>query len=205
MIPRHALGGLILAGGQARRLQEPGRTELDKGLLELHGMSLAERAARYLSSRVSRLWISANRHADIYQRFGDVVADDPDYGVGSGPLSGVASVLAVASTPWLVVIPVDVPELPIDLVDRLADAALASRAGVAYAENAQGAHPLCMVLHRRVLAPLRAHLLDGERKVRRWQQGQGATAVWFEEEGAAFFNINTREDLCVMRRRAPLE
>jgi molybdopterin-guanine dinucleotide biosynthesis protein A len=205
MIPRHLLGGLILAGGRARRLQEPGNAELDKGMLDLHGVPLAGHAARFLSARVSRLWISANRHADFYRRFGDVVADDPEYGADCGPLAGIASVLAVASTPWLAVVPVDVPGLPHDLVERLADAALASRAGMAFAENAQGAHPLCMVLHRRALASLRTSLLGGERKVRRWQASQGAAAVWFDDAGAAFFNINTQEDLCVMRGWASLE
>lgn len=205
MIPRHLLGGLILAGGRARRLQERGHAELDKGMLDLHGTPLAGHAARFLSARVSRLWVSANRHADFYRRFGDVVADDPGYGADSGPLAGIASVLAIAATPWLVVVPVDVPVLPGDLVERLAEAALASRASMAFAENAQGAHPLCMVLHRRTLVSLRAGLLGGERKVRRWQASQGAAAVWFDDTGAAFFNINTQEDLCVVRGRAPLE
>lgn len=199
MIPRHHLGGLILAGGQARRLQEPGRADLDKGMLELRGMSLAERSARYLSPRVSRLWVSANRHTDFYRQFGQVVSDDPGYGESCGPLAGVASALAVASTPWLVVVPVDVPELPDDLVERLAEAALASRAAMAFAEDVQGAHPLCMVLHRRALASLRAGLAAGERKVRRWQQAQGARAVRFGGSENLFFNINTREDLCVAR------
>jgi len=201
MIPRDQLSGLVLAGGRARRLQQAGQAQVDKGSIELRGEPLVAHAGRFLAPQVAHVWISANQHADFYARYGSVVGDDPAYGPSSGPLAGVASVLAVMTTPWLAVVPVDVPDLPGDLLPRLAAAALAAPGRIAYAQTDRQVHPLCMIAHRDALAGLHAGLLRGERKVRQWQQMGGARAVRFDAGGASFFNINTREDLCQAQRR----
>ncbi len=116
--------GLILAGGRARRMQpvQGGGAPVDKALLRLVGKTLVEHAVGFLAPRVGSLLISANRNHDVYAKYGRVVADDPALGADLGPLAGVASALAVCNSPWLVVIPVDVPVLPTDLIDRLYDA-----------------------------------------------------------------------------------
>ena len=67
---RQALAGLVLAGGQGSRMG--GR---DKGLVQLRGEPLAGHAARRLAPQVGRLIISANRNADSYARYGEVVGD----------------------------------------------------------------------------------------------------------------------------------
>src|SRR3546814_19822229 len=108
MIPRHLLSGLMLAGGQARRLQTAGMPARDKGMVELRGEPLVAHASRFLAPRVAQLWISANCHTDFYAHYGMVVGDDPRYGSSSGPLAGVASELAVPATPWLAFVPVEV-------------------------------------------------------------------------------------------------
>ena len=201
MIPRHLLSGLVLAGGRARRLQTAGNPARDKGLVELNGEPLVAHAARFLAAHVGHTLISANGNTGFYARYGTVVGDDPLYGAAGGPLVGVASALAVLTTPWLAVLPVDVPRLPVDLLPRLAAAASGSPGRIAYAETMRQVHPLCMILHCGALAPLRAALLAGERKVRRWQHAQGAAAVRFDDEDMLFFNINTQEDLCMARQR----
>src|SRR3546814_15167553 len=101
-------------------------------MVERRGEPLLAHASRFLAPRVAQLWISANCHTDFYAHYGMVVGDDPRYGSSSGPLAGVASALAVSATPWLAVVPVDVPALPPDLLPKLADAALASPGKMAY-------------------------------------------------------------------------
>jgi molybdopterin-guanine dinucleotide biosynthesis protein A len=213
MIARSHITGLILAGGRARRMQD-GSLDVDKGLIRLDGAPLVAHAQRYLVPQVSTILVSANRHLEDYADYGRVVVDDPGLGSDLGPLAGVASALPTLSTPWLAVMPVDVLNLPDDMVARLILAADAAGAMVAYASTAapdqesdsapgdgkmggQGgrAHPLCMVMHAGLEGGLRDYLRRGDRKVQLWQKSQAAVPVFFEGGADAFFNINTPEDL----------
>lgn len=195
-ISRQSISGLILAGGQARRMQLADRVLIDKGLLEVGGEPLVARAYRYLDARVGQVWVNANRRLDNYARYGHVIVDDPALGLNLGPLAGVASALAQIETPWLVVVPVDVMFLPDDLIDRLAQAVLGMHAAIAYA-RADGPHPLCMLLRRDLYSGLCDFLRSGGRKVQQWQAINQAVAVAFRGDTHAFFNINTRDQLNV--------
>ena len=196
MIQRDTISGVILAGGQARRMQNAaGESEpIEKGLLTLHGEPLVAWGVRYLAARVGTVYISANRHVEAYGRYGQVVGDDPGLGDNLGPLAGLASVMAKAGTPWLLLLPVDVPAPPRDLLERLADKARTEAAPIAYASCGRE-HPLCMLVHCGTLDSLRAYLREGGRKVRVWQAQNGAVPVEFPADEAAFFNINAPEDL----------
>ncbi|UYO92997.1 molybdenum cofactor guanylyltransferase MobA [Pollutimonas sp. M17] len=213
MIARAHITGLILAGGRARRMQGGG-LDIDKGLLGLDGAPLVAHAQRYLAPQVGALLVSANRHLEDYADYGRVLADDPALGSDLGPLSGVASALAASSSPWLAVMPVDVLNLPADMVARLARAADEAGALIAYASTADPAwevasspdrpgsaegggraHPLCMVVHASLARSLRDYLEAGDRKVQLWQKRHAAVPVFFDPGPDAFFNINTPEDL----------
>ncbi|NYT62423.1 molybdenum cofactor guanylyltransferase [Alcaligenaceae bacterium] len=219
------LTGLVLAGGQGRRMQgaagsltdasssgvAPGPETLvqasrtgtpisrvqgpaqEKGLLQLRGLALVEHARRRLAPQVGQVLISANTHLDAYAEYGFVIPDDQILGDYSGPLAGIASALRHVATPWLMVLPVDVPLPPADLIARLCEAVSGSDAQIAYARSENGVHPLCMLLHVSLKQGLYDFLLAGERKVQFWQRQNHAVTVHFE--GAAFFNINTQQDL----------
>ena len=82
-IAREAITGLVLAGGQGRRMGGQ-----DKGLLTLHGQALAARALQRLAPQVGPTAVSANRHLADYQALGvpvwsDTLPDQP------GPLAGL--------------------------------------------------------------------------------------------------------------------
>ena len=213
------LTGLILAGGQARRMQGaaatssttlppdreekvpvpvvPGQTRpnsIDKGLLDWHGQPLAAHAHRVLTPYVQTMLVSANRAGQNYAAYGQVLADDPALGVDLGPLAGVERALAAAQTPWLLVLPVDVVNLPPSLVPDLLAAVHAVSSPIAYARTAERAHPLCMALHTRLAGSLRNYLKAGDRKVQLWQQQHQAVPVLFRGDDL-FFNINTPQDL----------
>ena len=210
MSARASLTGLILSGGQGRRMQQasPGG-QVEKGLLVVDGLPLVEHARRLLAPHTANILISANTHLEAYAQYGIVVPDDSRLGAYSGPLAGVASALACSTTPWMVVMPVDVMALPGDLVPRLLEAVSEDgslRDGprkdgprIAYARTRDFVHPLCMVLHRTLRQSLHDFLLSGERKVQLWQRRNEAAAVLFEDAGHAFFNINTPQDLLQAR------
>ncbi|MFC4297164.1 molybdenum cofactor guanylyltransferase MobA [Castellaniella hirudinis] len=183
--------GLILAGGQSRRMRSADTPEADKGLMPWRGEPLAAHAGRYLRAQgANRLWISANRHPDDYAAYGAVVGDDPEY-TDCGPLAGVLAGLQRAQTPWLFVLPVDVLRWPDNLGARLGDAARPDRP--AYARTPGGPHPLCLMLHRSLAEGLRAFLDAGGRQVQGWLRSCGAVAVDFPDADA-LVNLNTPED-----------
>ena len=193
MVKREDIDGLVLAGGQSRRMRGATEAAVDKGLLELDGTLLVQQVARFLEPAVNTVYISANRNQAIYSRYGNCIPDDPGLGVDAGPLAGVASVMAVSRRRWLLVSPVDVPRPPVDLPQRLMQA-VANGAPLAYAFAGGRAHPLCMLVSRDLLEDLRAFLLDGRRKVLEWHDRNGAVAVDFGDDTAAFSNINTPAD-----------
>ena len=118
MIPTHDLTGMVLAGGEGRRMG--GR---DKGLEPFAGLPLVGHVVKRLEGQVAELLINANRNADAYRFFADrVIADvvmDGAEGGFKGPLMGIYSGLRAAKTPWLLVAPCDSPALPDDLVARM--------------------------------------------------------------------------------------
>ena len=118
MTPTHDLTGMVLAGGEGRRMG--GR---DKGLEPFAGLPLVGHVVKRLEGQVAELLINANRNADAYRFFADrVIADlvmDGAEGGFKGPLMGIYSGLRAAKTPWLLVVPCDSPALPDDLVARM--------------------------------------------------------------------------------------
>jgi molybdopterin-guanine dinucleotide biosynthesis protein A len=183
--------GLVLAGGEGRRLGK-----LDKGLLELGGRPLAIIAAERLRPQVARLLLSANRNLEAYRALGlEVITDTvADGDRTAGPLAGVLAGLEHCTTEWLACVPCDSPTAPLDMVSRLLASASAAHAPAAYASTDQGAHPVFMMVRRACLADLRDFVQQGGRRIRAWQDTLGAIAVHFPDE-AAFANINTEAEL----------
>lgn len=184
--------GLILAGGQGSRMGG-----LDKGLLDYRGEVLVAHVLRRFAPQVGSVRISANRHLDAYQALAapyraEVWPDDlPDY---PGPLAGMLTGLRQCATPYLAVVPCDVPHLPLDLVERLAHQLAACRSRAALAVVGGRRQPALCLLHADLADDLACYLSDGLRKLdgclARWQ----ASEVVFDDV-SAFRNFNTPEQL----------
>lgn len=173
----------ILAGGEGRRVGGD-----DKGWLMLGGIPLIERVVSHVREQADAILICANRRADDYARLGSVIADSR---LGfHGPLAGIASALARCASPWLLTVPVDAPEPPFDLAQRLHAAVIAHAADVAVAHDGAQRQPL-FALYRRELAQSAATALDAGMAVYRWQENLGAVAVDFADRAPAFANLNT--------------
>ncbi|MGE3104578.1 MAG: molybdenum cofactor guanylyltransferase MobA [Lysobacterales bacterium] len=181
--------GGILAGGQGLRMGGQ-----DKGLLVHRGRALFEQVLDRLAPQVNGVLISANRHHQRYAKAGwPVLADRVS--AGSGPLVGIATLLAACRYPWLLTVPVDAPALPDDLRQRLCAAQRRLNAAVVVAHDGEHAQPL-FALYRTALAERAAlALAEGERAVWRFQQAEAAVIVDFSDQPQAFANINYPEDL----------
>jgi len=181
------VAGVILAGGQARRMGGA-----DKGLVVYRGRPLVKWAIDAIAPQVDELVISANRNLDTYAAYGHRVLSDtlPDF---PGPLAGVLAAMQAVAADWLVVVPCDTPHLPTDLVARLLSAAQHARVPLAVAADTVRMHHSCFIVRRDRLDNLAAYLARGERAVRHWQAGLASTAVKFDAAG--FVNFNQPQDL----------
>lgn len=199
------ISGLILAGGRGSRMGGA-----DKGLLPLEGRPLAAHVLERLAPQLSSVRINANRHAEAYAALGVGVISDPIPGEFAGPLAGMLAGLCSSEREWLLVVPCDSPRLPLDLAERLFDAAKAAEADLAVplacseAGGEPQMQPVFCLLHRRLIASLAAYLDAGERQLQRWQRQQRHVLVPFDrpEDELAFSNANTPQDLAALEREA---
>ncbi|UYG00352.1 molybdenum cofactor guanylyltransferase MobA [Halomonas sp. GD1P12] len=187
MIAPQQLTGLILAGGEGRRMG--GR---DKGLAPFEGLPLFAHALKRLEGRVSETLVSANRNQDAYALLGPRVIEDARPGF-FGPLMGIYSGLLAAKTPWLIVVPCDTPLLPMTLVERLVGGLDGGQAAIAF--DGERDHPTVALIATALADDLGAFLASGERKLGRWFERFEARRVDFSDVKEAFVNLNSEEAL----------
>ena len=183
------ISAVILAGGQGRRMGS-----VDKGLVALQGRPMVEWVLERLRPQVDEVLINANQNLEQYREFGVPVFSDAIGGF-AGPLAGLHAGLGHAGHALVVTAPCDSPFLPTDLVARLADALESEGADLAVARTFEQSHPVFCLCRREVLPHLEAFLSSGGRKIDRWYETLKVVPVQFDDQEAAFSNINTREEL----------
>jgi len=181
--------GIVLAGGMGRRMGG-----VDKGLVPFAGRALVAHVIERLAPQVGPLIVNANQNHDRYAAYGYLVVPD-DVGGFAGPLAGLHAGMTRAVTGHVVTVPCDSPFLPSDLVARLAEGMVRDRAQIAVAYTFAQPHPVFALVDRAVLPHLTAFLRDGGRKIDAWYATLRVAAVSFDDEEAAFRNINTADEL----------
>ena len=181
--------GLILAGGRGSRMGS-----VDKGLQAFRGRPMIAHVLERFAPQVDEILINANRSLDEYAAFGHRVVPDAIDGF-AGPLAGLHIGMAHATHPLVATVPCDSPFLPADLIARLSGAMQQHGADLAVAKTFDQPHPV-FCLTRASLAPhLQAFLASGQRKIDKWYATLKVVEVPFDDEEAAFSNINTVEEL----------
>jgi molybdopterin-guanine dinucleotide biosynthesis protein A len=193
--------GLVLAGGQSRRMGGG-----DKPLRPLAGRPLLAHIVERVAPQVRRLLLNANGDPARFAAFGLPVVADAVAGF-AGPLAGVLTGLDWAAAeapacPWVASVPGDAPFLPPDLVARLLTAIEAEGADLACAASAGQSHPVVGLWPVRLRHELRRALVDEDiRKVDRWTGRYRLATVAFPAEPVdPFFNANRPEDLVEAER-----
>ena len=193
--------GLVLAGGQGSRMGG-----VDKGLQPFRGQPLARHALQRLQQqqgeRLGGCLINANRHIDVYGDMGSPVVPDTLTGY-AGPLAGFLVGLEHCPTPWLLTVPCDSPLFPLDLLERLADAAERADAEIAMAAAPENGgelrtQPVFCLLKASLLGSLQAFTQSGKRKIDAWTSQHHTVIVPFDLPGddpRAFYNANTLAEL----------
>jgi molybdopterin-guanine dinucleotide biosynthesis protein A len=198
------LAGVILAGGQARRMGGG-----DKGRLVLGGQTLLDRVIDRLGPQVGRMALSANGDPGRFAEYGLTVLPDTVAGF-PGPLAGVLAGMDWAAdmgADHIVTAAADTPFFPRDLGQALQQAAEHAGTRIALAATMEDGklvrHPTFGLWPVALRHDLRAALEDGLRKVVLWTDRHGAASAVFE--GDPFFNINTPEDYMQAERIARAE
>lgn len=195
--------GLLLAGGQARRMGGA-----DKALASVGGVTILRRCVDTLAGQCAGLAISANGDPARFSTYGaPVIADElPGF---AGPLAGVLAGLdycarARPGVEWLVSVPTDCPFLPGDLAARLHAARAAQGARLACAASGGRRHPAIALWPVALREALRhALVVEDLRKVGAFLARHAvATATWATTPHDPFFNANTPDDLAQANRIA---
>jgi len=191
------LTGFVLAGGKSTRM---GR---DKAALSLHGRTLLETALIAAKAVAGEVFILGP--AGLYSSYGPTLAD---IFPGCGPLGGIHAALSSSRTQFNLVIAVDTPFLSPELLEYIAERALASGAMVTAPEIDSYPQPLCAVYSRSFLPVAEQALREGNYKITPLFPRE-ATLLISEAELAGFAftaemfeNLNTPQDLERARRRS---
>ena len=187
--------GVILAGGLATRMGGG-----DKGLLRLDDQTILAHVIARFEPQVAGLALNANGDANRFANIGLPVIADSVAGF-AGPLSGVLAGLDWAANQGaehIVTAAADTPFLPCDAVPQLQLAAEMAGVDIALTASPNGRQPTFGLWPVRLREDLRAALDGGLRKVVQWTSKHHAATAEFPDD-AAFFNVNTPEDLITAR------
>jgi molybdopterin-guanine dinucleotide biosynthesis protein A len=202
-IDRQYWQGLVLSGGQGRRLNGA-----DKGLIALPpgaagarnaaaGQTAAGRAVALLLPLCRRVFVSANRNLAQYRALPATVLPDLRPGF-AGPLAGLEA-LAGAGDPaaeYLLLLPCDLPLLDPRVLHALQRGLLARpQCGAVYARGAGREHYLCAAVRGSSLAAAGELLDRGRHAMRDWVAAINGTAVNIDAPlDAGLRNFNSAED-----------
>jgi molybdopterin-guanine dinucleotide biosynthesis protein A len=175
---------------------------VDKGLKLLRGRPMIEWVIERFGPQVDELLINANQNLERYAQFGHCVIPDAIGGF-AGPLAGLHRALAEASHPLVATVPCDSPYLPHDLIARLHTALRAKDADLAVARTGEQAHPVFCLCRKSVAPSLTDFLEQGGRKIDAWYARLKVIEVAFDDNAAAFSNINTEAELAALENQPP--
>jgi molybdenum cofactor guanylyltransferase len=180
----------VLAGGMSTRMG------VDKASLLFAGTTLLEHVIARLAPPGVSVLVST-RSRDAFAPPGTMKI--PDEAPGLGPLAGIGALLEAAPTPFLVVVPTDMPLVPKNCGEALLGARDAADAVVLSWNGRVEPFP---ALLSRDLAPVVRGLLDGgARRADSFHAHVRSRALPFEQvfpdvdPALAFLNVNTPADL----------
>ena len=200
-----ALVGVVLAGGEGRRMGEG----VKKPLRLLGGKPMVAHVVERLRPQVMDLVVVANDPDPAFRRLGvPVIPDPPDIqraakreGRRLGPLAGILAGMewALKHHPhagWILTAPADVPFLPLDLTVRLCGHMHVPEPDVLVIRHGRHREPSLGVWSVKLVDDLRRAILEeGMRRVGQFGERHVQAELAWPGDPAPFANVNTPEDL----------
>lgn len=181
------LFGLVLAGGQSRRMQR------DKATLEYGGDSQLARAMMLLESRVARAFVSVrpDQMKDPARSRFARIADERE---GLGPIAGIVAAQAEHPDAAWLVLACDLPFLDGATLDHLLGARRRDRLATAYRSSHDGLpEPLCAIYEPASGPAILAYLDTGRNCPRKFLL-QADVELLDQPNPRALDNVNTPEE-----------
>jgi molybdopterin-guanine dinucleotide biosynthesis protein A len=206
-----ALVGVVLAGGEGRRMGEGPK----KPLRLLGGRPMVAHVVERLRPQVMDVVVVANDPDPAFARLGvPVIADPTDIrraarreGRRLGPLAGILAGMEWAAkhhphAGWVLTAPADVPFLPLDLTVRLCGHMHVPEPDVLVIRHGGHREPSLGVWSIGLAADLRRAILEeGVRRVGQFAERHAHAELRWPGDPAPFMNVNTPEDLQMAEAR----
>lgn len=185
---------ILLSGGAGLRLNG-----LDKGLQNYQGTTLIEHVVARVSPQVDSIVVCANRNIERYESIGFAICQDQKTGY-QGPMSGISSALNKhlmrSNANQALVSSCDVPNLPLDLRERLKNGLdSAPTASIAVAHDGVRRQNLHCLIKREVWPSLIDYFNNEGRAMHRWFEQHSSIDVDFSDCPESFINLNTLQHL----------
>ena len=176
---------LLLAGGRAQRMGGQ-----DKGLLAWHGQPLIAHLQSLTRPLTDDLIISCNRNHDRYAPYADqLVSDDsPDF---PGPLAGIRAGLAAARHAHLLILPCDVPNIDVGLLDDLREIARRNPLWPVMVRHGEFWEPLICIIPTYLQPEIEQAWDAGERSPRKIFLQLGGIGLECPADDPRLANLNT--------------
>ena len=195
--------GVILAGGQSRRMNRK-----DKSFLEISERTLLDMTIERLRSQSDKMAINTNSYSSRYKRYGLPILRDHLEGY-LGPLAGVLTSMKWAEDigfEKVITVAVDTPLFPLNLVNELYQKMEVSNSDIVFAASLTDRkqrkilHPVFGLWKTYLCDDLRKQLEQGIRKVTLWSAKHKTSSVCFSNDLVdPFFNINTPDDIELLK------
>ena len=197
MDSRKNILGIILAGGQSRRMGT------NKSIKEISGKKLIDIVLNRAQKQVDK--IAVNSNTKINFNFAEKFEIIPDCVQGNlGPLVGILTGMKWAKMQkkeyrWLVTFPVDSPFFPDNLIRKFLDSH--SNEDVIIAKSNERLHPVFSLWNTNLVDSLEEELSRGVRKIEEFTKKFKTKVVNFSVIGYdPFFNINNANDLLIAEK-----
>lgn len=190
------LSGIVLAGGQSRRMGE------DKALLSIHGIPLLQHVCQVALDCASSVIVVTpwpSRYKDIVppdcHLLEETLMPKETSFESHSPLVGFRQGLEQISTNWVLLLACDMPQLKSDVLNAGAIALpQVNPTAIAYLPHDQnGWQPLCGFYRKACLTSLQSFINIGGRSFQRWLEGE-VVEEWEPRDRDILLNCNTPED-----------
>ena len=191
--------GVILAGGQSRRMNRK-----DKSFLEIGERTLLDMTIERLRFQSDKIAINTNSYSSKYKRYSLPIIHDHMEGY-LGPLAGILTAMKWAvdiGYEKVVTVAVDTPLFPENLLKELYKKMEESNSDIVFAaslknkKQSKNLHPVFGLWKTYLHDDLRKELERGMRKVTLWSEKHKTSSVCFAHDLIdPFFNINTPVDI----------
>lgn len=187
---------VILAGGQARRMQ--GKNKL---LQCFDQDTQLQKIYREFQNQVSKVWVNSSQDCAIYQKIvPDVECFADDQSGFLGPLMGMKSAWTHVKADYVLFIPCDITFIPSDVLTKMHQALqdIENAQAVFVSINAQNLYPFCL-LKKESLPVLEKHLENNQLSIRKCLDELNAQVINCQHS-FSFHSINSEQELAQYRK-----